>query len=90
MGYQRNTRRNATGNTYNTAPLSFNPMSHVGTNADSQANVGAFLLEEMATSMKECEINQSGLDHCGKSSSCKMIGFAPVLFTTSIILITSL
>jgi hypothetical protein len=29
----KNTRRNATGNSHNIAPLFFNPMSHVASNA---------------------------------------------------------
>jgi hypothetical protein len=43
---QKNTRRNATGNTYSTAPLSFNPMSHVGTNALQSSQYGRILVRE--------------------------------------------
>jgi hypothetical protein len=41
--YPKNTRRNAIGNSYNTAPLSFNPMSHVGTNAQQSSLYGSIL-----------------------------------------------
>ena len=40
---QKNTRRNATGNSYNTAPLSFNPMSHVGTDAQQSSQCRCIL-----------------------------------------------
>jgi hypothetical protein len=56
---QENTRRNAIGNTYNTAPLSFNPMSHVASNArQSSLYVGGFYLEERTYVNEEREIKQ--------------------------------
>jgi hypothetical protein len=61
MGYQRNTRHNATAASHNTAPLSFNPMSHVASNArQSSLCVGAFYLNVKCESARFIADYQSG------------------------------
>ena len=55
---QENTRRNATGNTYNTAPLSFNPMSHVASNARQSSRCGLILVKREMRRQGKREIKQ--------------------------------
>jgi hypothetical protein len=54
----KNTRRNTIGNSYSTAPLFFNPMSHVGTNARQSSQCRRILVREEISVNKDREIKQ--------------------------------
>jgi hypothetical protein len=56
--HSKNTRRNETGNAYNTAPLFFNPMSHVASNAQQSSQCGRILVGREIRVNDQREIKQ--------------------------------